>query len=111
MSGLFGSEDANLVAELTDDRSLLEAERKRRQIERPPKKSHAAVLIKLGNKISNLAAVAGSTPSSWDLDRCLAYLDWAETVVENLPPCHPAALAEFRTTLARSHNVLSDRAK
>jgi (p)ppGpp synthase/HD superfamily hydrolase len=46
--------------EVTDDKSLPKAERKRKQVESAPKKSREAKLIKLADKTSNLRAVAHS---------------------------------------------------
>jgi (p)ppGpp synthase/HD superfamily hydrolase len=43
----FGNRVAALVAEVTDDKSLDKAERKRPQVEHAPKKTDAAKLIKL----------------------------------------------------------------
>ena len=56
----FGRHVANIVMELTDDKSLPKAERKRKQVENAPRKSHKAKLIKLADKTSNLRANASS---------------------------------------------------
>ncbi len=104
----FGTEVTGLVRELTDDKSLDKAERKRLQIAHAPGKSERAALIKLGDKTSNVKGVAASKPAHWDDKRCVAYLDWAEDVVDNLPPTPPAALQEFRETLARSRQALAE---
>jgi len=78
---LFGPAVASLVAEVTDDKSLLKAERKRLQVETTPRKSEQARLLKIADKTSNLRAIASSPPSGWDFARRIAYLDWAEAVV------------------------------
>lgn len=71
----FGSDVADLVAELTDDKSLPKAERKRLQIVNAPKKSARAQVIKLADKISNLRGILSSPPSGWDFRRKKEYFD------------------------------------
>src|SRR5580698_3001871 len=53
----FGSDVADLVMEVTDDKSLPKAERKRLQVEEAPKKSVRAQYIKVADKISNMRSV------------------------------------------------------
>ncbi len=77
----FGPEVARLVAEVTDDKSLPKAERKRRQVESAPHKSDRAKIIKMADKISNLRGIAESPPKDWDLARKRAYFEWAAQVV------------------------------
>ncbi|WP_245524117.1 HD domain-containing protein [Methylobacterium nonmethylotrophicum] len=81
LAGLFGSVIADLVAEVSDDKSLPKAERKRLQVERAPHKSQDAKAIKIADKISNLRSLASSPPDDWDRTRVLAYVTWAESVV------------------------------
>ena len=81
LEALFGPAVASIVAEVTDDKSLVKAERKRLQVETAPRKSEQARLLKIADKTSNLRAMASSPPSGWDFARRLAYLDWAEEVV------------------------------
>ena len=52
----FGQHVADIVTEVTDDKSLPKAERKRKQVENALKKSPEAKLIKLADKTSNLRA-------------------------------------------------------
>ena len=77
----FGREVADVVAEVTDDKSLPKAERKRLQVENAPRKSARARLIKVADKTSNLRSIAGSPPVGWDLKRQREYFDWAARVV------------------------------
>ena len=81
LEAAFGSDIASLVAELTDDKSLPRDERKRRQVETTPSKSVRARLLKIADKISNVRAIASSPPATWDVERCVQYVDWAELVV------------------------------
>ena len=58
LEALFGKEIAGIVAELTDDKSLPKAERKKQQILNASKKSNEASLVKLADKTSNIGAIA-----------------------------------------------------
>lgn len=104
---LFGAEVAGLVRELTDDKSLPDAERKEMQRVHAHDKSPRAALVKIADKTSNIAGVARSTPIGWSRARCLNYLRWGEDVVNALPPGHDAARAEFATTLASARAAIS----
>jgi GTP diphosphokinase / guanosine-3',5'-bis(diphosphate) 3'-diphosphatase len=85
----FGKKIADIVAEVTDDKTLPSDERKRLQIERAPHKSSAASLVTLADKIANLRDVASSPPSDWSLKRRRDYFVWAKAVVDKLPTTHP----------------------
>ncbi len=78
---LFGSRVADLVAEVTDDKSLPKPERKRRQVEAAPRKSPGAKAIKIADKTSNLRSLAASPPDGWERQRIADYIAWAEEVV------------------------------
>jgi (p)ppGpp synthase/HD superfamily hydrolase len=80
---LFGSEVAALVAEVTDDKSLPQKERKRLQVETTPKKSRRAKLLKIADKTSNLRGLITSPPQGWTAERLSDYVDWAEQVVRS----------------------------
>jgi (p)ppGpp synthase/HD superfamily hydrolase len=90
LEALFGVEVASIVAEVTDDKSLKKAERKRLQIATAPDKSQQARLLKIADKTSNLRSMAESPPSGWDLDRRLEYVLWAEAVVAGCRGLNPA---------------------
>ncbi len=94
----FGSEVAAVVMEVTDDKSLPKAERKRLQIQNAPHKSSRAQLIKLADKISNLRSILSSPPTDWDSARIRQYFDWARDVVNGLSSPNPHLLAEFQQT-------------
>jgi len=95
LASLFGDEVAYIVAELTDDKSLSKAERKRKQVENASHKSNDASLVKLADKTSNVGAISKSPPANWSLERRLAYLNWANEVVERLPLTPKEGLDEF----------------
>jgi guanosine-3',5'-bis(diphosphate) 3'-pyrophosphohydrolase len=81
---LFGVRITRIVLEVTDDKLLPKAERKRRQIEHAPHLSRAAKLVKLADKICNLRDVAASPPPTWPLRRRRQYFDWAKKVIAGL---------------------------
>ena len=77
----FGPEVAALVAEVTDDKSLPQKERKRLQVEHAPALSRRAKLLKIADKTSNLRGLVTSPPAGWSAERLRDYVDWAEQVV------------------------------
>jgi guanosine-3',5'-bis(diphosphate) 3'-pyrophosphohydrolase len=91
----FGAEICGVVLEVTDDRSLPKAERKRLQVEHAATISDRAKLVKLADKISNLRDVATSPPAGWSLERRREYFDWARSVVDRLRGVHPALEGAF----------------
>jgi GTP diphosphokinase / guanosine-3',5'-bis(diphosphate) 3'-diphosphatase len=91
----FGSGVAALVSEVTDDKSLPKAERKRLQVVNAPRKSVRAQLIKLADKISNLRAIRNSPPADWSPERQRKYVEWANAVVNGLTQPSPVLKAEF----------------
>jgi guanosine-3',5'-bis(diphosphate) 3'-pyrophosphohydrolase len=80
----FGARVARIVAEVTDDKQLPKAERKRLQVVRAPHISREAKLVKLADKIANLRDVAERPPAGWDLARRREYFDWAKQVIDGL---------------------------
>ena len=91
----FGSRVAGIVAEVTDDKKLPKAERKRLQIEHAAGLSPEAKLVKLADKICNLRDVAHRPPAQWDLARRREYFEWAKRVVDGLRGAHPRLEAAF----------------
>ena len=77
----FGREVRLLVEEMTDDKKLPKAERKRLQVEHAKGASHRAKLIKLGDKICNVRDIIQAPPDGWSPQRRREYLDWTEQVV------------------------------
>lgn len=77
----FGPEVRELVAEVTDDKSLPKEVRKQLQIDHAPHRSERAKAIKLGDKICNLLDVTSSPPHTWSLERRTKYLEWTERVI------------------------------
>jgi len=80
IASAFGEEVAGIVVEVTDDNSLPELDRKRRQEETADQKSRQAKLVALADKISNLRAIAVSPAEGWSEARNLDYVAWARRV-------------------------------
>ncbi|WP_174302004.1 HD domain-containing protein [Caulobacter sp. S45] len=95
ISERFGADVAALVAEVTDDKSLPKAERKRLQVEHAPHASRGAKLIKLADKTANLRALVASPPPDWTAERRDEYRDWAREVVAGCRGASPWLEARF----------------
>jgi len=91
----FGEKIAAIVGEVTDDKNLVKAERKRLQIEHAAHISREAKLVKLADKICNVRDVANHPPAKWDLTRRREYFEWAKAVVDQLRGIHPALEKKF----------------
>jgi guanosine-3',5'-bis(diphosphate) 3'-pyrophosphohydrolase len=98
---LFGEEVAKVVMEVTDDKSLPKAQRKRLQVEHAAHISKPAKLVKLADKISNLRDIAASAPREWTLQRRREYFDWAKQVVDGLGDVSPLLLQAFNAAYRR----------
>ena len=97
----FGAKITRIVLEVTDDKSLPKADRKRLQIEHAGGSSREAQLVKFADKISNLRDVAKSPPVGWPLKRQQEYFDWAKAVIDQIRPAHPGLAAVFDEAYAR----------
>jgi guanosine-3',5'-bis(diphosphate) 3'-pyrophosphohydrolase len=91
----FGAAVRGIVMEVTDDKRLPKAERKRLQVEKAAGISHGAKLVKLADKICNLRDVAEAPPVSWELKRRQAYFDWAREVANRVRGTHAGLDALF----------------
>jgi guanosine-3',5'-bis(diphosphate) 3'-pyrophosphohydrolase len=77
----FGEAVASNVAEVTDDMSLSRDERRRSQLEAAPRLSRPAKQIRIADKICNIRDISSTTPAQWSAEEKVAYLTWAENVV------------------------------
>jgi (p)ppGpp synthase/HD superfamily hydrolase len=91
----FNVDVADLVGEVTDDKKLEKAERKKLQVEHAHSKSDRAKLIKLADKTSNLRALVKSPPVDWGVQRRREYLDWALEVAKGLRGVNTWLEAQF----------------
>jgi guanosine-3',5'-bis(diphosphate) 3'-pyrophosphohydrolase len=97
----FGFAVADLVMEVTDDKSLPKAERKRLQVEHAAHLSAGARLVKLADKICNLRDMSAAPPADWDITRRREYFDWARAVVDRLRGTHTRLEALFDAEMTR----------
>ena len=89
-----------IVAEVTDDKALPKAERKRLQVEHAPHKSPDARLVKIADKTSNLTDIVNSAPG-WPLERKQEYFDWAKSVVDPMRGINAELEAAFDAIYAK----------
>jgi hypothetical protein len=86
---------AEIVAEVSDDKRVEKAERKRRQVAAAHKKSDQAKMLKLADKTSNLRAIAFSPSPNWSVKRRLECIDWAKNVAGGLRGVSPWLEEQF----------------
>lgn len=104
---LFGQDVADLVAEVTDDKSLEKPERKRLQIEHAAHSSPRAKMLKIADKCSNLNALLTSPPTDWSTKRRTEYFDWAHDVVAGCRGVNAQLDVEFDTLFARRGEIVA----
>jgi GTP diphosphokinase / guanosine-3',5'-bis(diphosphate) 3'-diphosphatase len=80
----FGQKISDIVLELTDDKSLSDADRRSWQVTHAKVASKRAKLIKLADKTCNLRDMINAPPVGWSLDRQRDYFDWAKEVIDAL---------------------------
>ena len=105
----FGAEVRRIVEEVTDDKRLPKAERKRLQIEHAPHLSEHARQIKIADKISNVRGVTSAPPADWSLERRQEYLDWTEQVVAGCRGCNAALEAFYDEVLRAGREALNSK--
>ncbi|WP_431283115.1 HD domain-containing protein [Humitalea sp. 24SJ18S-53] len=105
----FGTDVADVVAEATDDKSLPKETRKALQVRNAPKKTDAAKMLKLADKISNLRAIAAAPPKGWPHARMVEYVGWAGRVAVGLRGVNPALDALFDATYRDALRALAAR--
>lgn len=102
----FGQEVLSLVLEVTDDKTLPKADRKRLQIETASHKSRGAKLIKLADKSCNVRDLVGAPPEDWSLERRREYLTWTEKVVAQLRGTNPSLEDYYNQELISGKTLL-----
>jgi len=104
----FGEAVAGYVMEVTDDKSLPKAERKRLQVEHAPHLSHGAKIVKLADKISNITDIANSPPADWPVERRLEYIDWGVAVVDGLRGANAQLESHFDQLVDRARVMVAE---
>jgi len=91
---------------VSDDKTLPKQTRKDLQIQHAPQLSVGAVLIKLGDKISNVTDITNTPPTNWDSNRRLEYFDWAEEVINNCPKVNKKLENYFKDSIQKGREKL-----
>ncbi len=99
----FDATAAALVREVTDDKALPKAERKRLQIAHAAALSAGAKQLKIADKICNVRDIRDCPPCDWPIERRREYLTWAEQVV--------AGCRGVNTELDRAFDVAVEQAR
>src|SRR5712692_350332 len=100
----FGRAIRNIVAEVTDDKTLDKQARKDLQVAHAPHASAAARHIKIADKICNIRDIGARPPVGWSVDRKLEYLAWAERVVAGCRGVNPRLEAAFDRASAEARS-------
>lgn len=97
----FGPKITRIVEEVSDDKRLPKQKRKEMQILHAAHLSRSAKLVKLADKIANLADIDSSPPPSWSLQRKRDYFDWAKRVIDQLRGTNPRLERRFDSLYRR----------
>ena len=107
----FGKDVADLVREVTDDKNLSKAERKRAADRARPHASSRAKHLKLADKISNLNSILASPPADWSAERKREYFEWAAQGGRRLPRRQSLAGGALRRGLCPSARSWDERCR
>ena len=100
LEATFGRDVRDVVAEVTDDKTLPKAERKRLQVEHAPHASQRGKIVKLADKTCNVIDVSNSPPPDWSVERRREFLDWSSAVVAGCRGANDELEARFDRELA-----------
>jgi GTP diphosphokinase / guanosine-3',5'-bis(diphosphate) 3'-diphosphatase len=102
----FGRRVADLVLELTDDKTLPKAHRKQLQIEHAAQGSVWAKQLKIADKICNVRDITNCPPADWTSQRRRDYLDWSQQVVAGCRGFNANLEQAFDSAVTQARNVL-----
>jgi guanosine-3',5'-bis(diphosphate) 3'-pyrophosphohydrolase len=97
----FGDAITGMVLEVTDDKTLVKAERKRLQVVHAAHISPGAGVVKLADKVDNVRDILIAAPHGWDIERRREYFDWALKVVSAIPDPNTVLRATFDAQYAQ----------
>lgn len=103
LATLFGKEIADIVVEVSDDKSLDPVTRKRLEQEHAPHLSHRAKLVKLADKTANIRDIATMPPVGWTLERKREYFVFARVIATGAQD----ASAQLFQVFMRDYETLS----
>lgn len=81
---VFGENVANIVKDVTDDKSKRKDQRKRYQVQHIRHISAEAKLVKLADKLYNTKDLMQLPPTDWDVERIQGYFVWTKTIVDSI---------------------------
>ena len=102
----FGEDVADLVAHVSDDKSLRKEQRKQLQIDHAPHKPARVKILKLADKTSNLRALVTSPPANWPTARKAEYIAWARAVVAGVRGTNPWLESQFDAAAQAADRVI-----
>lgn len=105
----FSASVGELVAEVTDDKSLPKERRKQLQIENAPHKSDRAKQLKIADKICNIRDIDNQSPADWDMARKIEYIHWASRVVNGCRGVNSRLDQFFDETIDAAHRRLGTK--
>ena len=105
----FGKRVRRLVAEVSDDKTLPKATRKRRQAEHAPHLSREAKQIKLADLAANVIELGQRPPDDWSLARKREYLMWEARVADGCRGASAALEAHLDKAVAKTRRALARR--
>jgi guanosine-3',5'-bis(diphosphate) 3'-pyrophosphohydrolase len=105
----FGDDVASLVGEVTDDKASPKAVRKRLQVEHAAQKSNRAKILKLADKISNVAAIGRDPPADWLIVGQREYIQWGRDVVAGLRGASAELEARFDRAADEADRLINAR--
>ncbi len=107
----FGTEIADLVAEVSDPPGLKGKARRQRQVDHAAKGSTGAKLLKIADKTSNVAERADLPAGMQTLKSMQRYLDWARAVVDAARGVDEDMEAAFDAQAGRLEAAIAARTK
>jgi guanosine-3',5'-bis(diphosphate) 3'-pyrophosphohydrolase len=102
IAGVFGSEVAYIIAEVTDNPRLSKVTRKALRITIAPHLSRKARLLKLAQLVASVRNLAGAfAPPSWDAKQRIDFFDWVERFADTAGVVNPTLQAIMLAELER----------
>lgn len=98
----FGRTTAQLVAEVTDDRSLTQVERKKAQLTRARTCTKDAACIKLADTLNNVESLISDPPRGWSLAKIQGYMVWKWHLLQLLEPANEVLADHLHTIFSGS---------
>jgi guanosine-3',5'-bis(diphosphate) 3'-pyrophosphohydrolase len=98
---IFGAVIAEVVLEVTDDKSLDRDRRKQAQLDHARHLSPRAAQVKIADKISNLRDILATPPADWSAARKREYFEWAKAIVDAVRGANAKLEAVFDAVYAR----------